>query len=114
MAPPGLWLFRIIALSLAGVLSMPAAIAVTFEHPIQTERSTGPRDLACDFSTPFLYEITDFADFANWCKQESHKQDGLADDLSYLLQTAHPGDTMNRQGPEVALRLLHPEFVRRL
>ena len=36
------------------------------------------------------------------------------DDRSYLLETASPGDTMMRQGPEVAIRRLNPEFVTRL
>jgi hypothetical protein len=36
------------------------------------------------------------------------------DDRSYLLATASPGDTMTRQGPEVAIARLNPEFVARL
>ena len=32
----------------------------------------------------------------------------------YLLKTAHPGGTMSRQGPELALSRLHPDFVIRL
>jgi hypothetical protein len=33
---------------------------------------------------------------------------------AYLLETARPGDTMMRQGPEIAIERLHPEFARRL
>jgi hypothetical protein len=33
---------------------------------------------------------------------------------AYLVETAHPGGTMMRQGPDVAIGRLHPEFVRRL
>src|SRR5689334_5408102 len=33
---------------------------------------------------------------------------------SYVLETAHPGGTMTRQGPELAIGRLHPEFVTRL
>jgi len=33
---------------------------------------------------------------------------------AYLLETARPGDTMMRQGPEVAIERLHPEFAKRL
>jgi hypothetical protein len=33
---------------------------------------------------------------------------------AYLLKTARPGDTMMRQGPEIAIERLHPEFTRRL
>jgi hypothetical protein len=32
----------------------------------------------------------------------------------FLIETATPGDTMTRQGPELAIGRLHPEFVRRL
>lgn len=37
-----------------------------------------------------------------------------AEDRAYLLATASPGDTMMRQGPEVAIGRLNPEFVERL
>src|SRR5262245_18230183 len=33
---------------------------------------------------------------------------------SYVLEMAHPGGTMTRQGPELAIGRLHPEFVTRL
>ena len=36
------------------------------------------------------------------------------DDRAYLVETASPGDTMMRQGPEVAIGRLNPEFVARL
>ena len=36
------------------------------------------------------------------------------DDRSYLLETASPGGTMVRQGPETAIARLNPEFVTRL
>jgi hypothetical protein len=32
----------------------------------------------------------------------------------YLLETARPGGTMTRQGPELAIERLHPEFAKRL
>jgi len=34
--------------------------------------------------------------------------------VAYLIETARPGYTMIRQGPELALGRLHPEFVVRL
>jgi hypothetical protein len=37
-----------------------------------------------------------------------------ADDRAYLLATASPGDTMMRQGPDIAIARLNPEFVTRL
>lgn len=33
---------------------------------------------------------------------------------AYLLETSRPGDTMMRQGPEIAIERLHPEFAKRL
>jgi hypothetical protein len=36
------------------------------------------------------------------------------DDRSYLLETARPGSTMMRQGPELAIARLNPEFITRL
>jgi hypothetical protein len=33
---------------------------------------------------------------------------------AYLVETAQPGDTMMRQGPELAIARLHPEFAKRL
>jgi len=36
------------------------------------------------------------------------------DDRAYLVATASPGDTMTRQGPELAIARLNPEFVARL
>jgi len=36
------------------------------------------------------------------------------DDRSYLLETASPGSTMMRQGPEVAIARLNPQFIARL
>ena len=33
------------------------------------------------------------------------------DDRSYLLETASPGSTMMRQGPEVAIARLNPQFI---
>ena len=38
----------------------------------------------------------------------------LAQERAYLVETAHPGGTMMRQGPEVAIGRLNPEFVTRL
>lgn len=33
---------------------------------------------------------------------------------AYLVETARPGGTMTRQGPEIAIERLHPEFAKRL
>ena len=38
----------------------------------------------------------------------------VASERAYLVKTARPGGTMMRQGPEVAISRLHPEFATRL
>jgi hypothetical protein len=38
----------------------------------------------------------------------------IASERVYLIKTATPGGTMKRQGPQVAIGRLHPEFVMRL
>jgi hypothetical protein len=38
----------------------------------------------------------------------------IVSERAYLIKTATPGGTMMRQGPEVAIGRLHPEFVMRL
>src|SRR3954470_13959785 len=51
------------------------------------------------------------------CAHHNHgcaDQPGVVKARGYLLETAHPGGTMVRQGPEVAIGRLHPEFVTRL
>jgi hypothetical protein len=40
--------------------------------------------------------------------------DEMARARAYLIDTATPGYTMSRQGPELAIGRLHPEFVKRL
>ena len=41
-------------------------------------------------------------------------EDALQADRAYLVETATPGYTMTRQGPEVAIERLNPKFVHRL
>jgi len=46
-------------------------------------------------------------------KPDSAKPD-VVSERAYLIKTATPGGTMMRQGPDVAIGRLHPEFVTRL
>jgi hypothetical protein len=45
---------------------------------------------------------------------EPQQSTAPADERAYLVATATPGDTMTRQGPDVAIARLNPEFVTRL
>jgi len=48
------------------------------------------------------------------CPERSKETDATARARAYLIETATPGYTMTRQGPERAIGRLHPEFVKRL
>src|SRR5262245_17650390 len=48
------------------------------------------------------------------CPERSTEADETARARAYLIETATPGYTMTRQGPERAIGRLHPEFVKRL
>ena len=48
------------------------------------------------------------------CPEHAPETDETARARAYLIETATPGYTMTRQGPERAIGRLHPEFVRRL
>jgi hypothetical protein len=48
------------------------------------------------------------------CTERSTETDETARARAYLIETATPGYTMTRQGPERAIGRLHPEFVKRL
>src|SRR5947207_4503510 len=48
------------------------------------------------------------------CPEHATETDETTRARAYLIETATPGYTMTRQGPERAIARLHPEFVRRL
>jgi len=48
------------------------------------------------------------------CPEHATEPDETARARAYLIETATPGYTMTRQGPERAIGRLHPEFVKRL
>jgi hypothetical protein len=48
------------------------------------------------------------------CPERATETDETARARAYLIETATPGYTMTRQGPERAIGRLHPEFVKRL
>jgi hypothetical protein len=86
-------------LLLAGLLVAPAHnFALADDTPLQVVATSSPE------------------------KQSNERRDvnSLDRDLTieaaraFLFETARPGDTMMRQGPEVAIERLHPEFAKRL
>jgi hypothetical protein len=53
-------------------------------------------------------------EFGEGCDNQSCEDQALEHARDYLLETARPGGTMVRQGPDLALERLHPEFAKRL
>jgi hypothetical protein len=48
------------------------------------------------------------------CEAQSCDDQALELARAYLVETARPGGTMTRQGPDLAIERLHPEFTKRL
>jgi hypothetical protein len=78
--------------------------------------SPSPPDAAtsaasCDPENVVVYHADQAPESEAPCASESEI---LSQDRDYLIDTATPGITMVRQGPQLAIGRLHPEFVRRL
>jgi hypothetical protein len=66
----------------------------------------GPDDIAVGLKPSAMSEGV--------CPEHATETNETARARSYLIETATPGYTMTRQGPELAIGRLHPEFVKRL
>jgi hypothetical protein len=73
--------------------------------------STGESASSCDPENIVVYEADQVAETNVACASDMEM---LSADRKYLIDTATLGSTMVRQGPELAIGRLHPEFVRRL
>jgi hypothetical protein len=62
----------------------------------------------------FLYKPNKLPGDDESCLIHSRSSTELAEARSYLIQTASPGHTMVKQGSELAIERLHPEFAIRL
>jgi hypothetical protein len=65
----------------------------------------------CDSQNVVVYQADQVSETNDACASDTEI---LTVDRDYLLDTATPGSTMVRQGPQLAIGRLHPEFVRRL
>jgi hypothetical protein len=87
------------ALLLAGLLVAPAHnLALAGEASSQVVATSSPETESnpqCD---------------AHFCIEDQAIEAARA----YLVETARPGGTMTRQGPEIAIERLHPDFAKRL
>jgi hypothetical protein len=84
-----------LAASVAGAESLPPSLEANANPAPVIELQEGP------VADAFACRVA--------CGEET-----VAKARSYVLETAHPGGTMTRQGPEVAIGRLHPAFVTRL
>jgi hypothetical protein len=88
---------KVKALLLAGLLVSPA-FNVVFAGEESPKTVAPPSEL----------------EFGQDCDNPSCDDQALEQARAYLLETARPGGTMVRQGPDLALERLHPEFAKRL
>ncbi len=77
--------------------------------PAPAEASTSAAN--CDPENVVIYRADQAPESEAACASDS---DILSQDRDYLVDTATPGTTMVRQGPQLAIERLHPEFVHRL
>jgi len=108
-APPALLGALLLNLAATPVgLSDPTA-------PAAPELETPPPAATCGVEDLAVYRIDRSSLIAEApCAAHPRAETEVAAARAYLVGTAHPGDTMTRQGPELAIERLHPEFVVRL
>jgi hypothetical protein len=83
--------------------------------PAAPELETPPPVATCGVEDLAVYRIDRSSLIAEApCAAHPRAETEVTAARAYLVGTAHPGDTMTRQGPELAIERLHPEFVVRL
>jgi hypothetical protein len=94
-----------------GLVLMPLVTSAVAAAP-----ETGGASATPSASPPPAIELQqDEASKASQCAaQPCPTGPEVASERAYLVTTAHPGGTMMRQGPELAISRLHPEFAARL
>src|SRR5262245_41500043 len=109
--------FRLIALVTGAALSVSVALFAgqpVLADPIETlAMEAGDGDSVCrpdDTATGLKPAATS----EGGCPEHAPETGETVRARAYLIETATPGYTMTRQGPERAIGRLHPEFVRRL
>ena len=79
-----------------------------------TSASGSGTPTSCDSEGIIVYSPQPPSESGNPCPAHARQVNETARARAYLIETATPGYTMTRQGPERAIGRLHPEFVRRL
>jgi hypothetical protein len=109
--------FRLTALVMGAALTV--SVAPFAGHSVLADSvesvSVGPgdADLVCR-PDDFVIGLKPSAMSKGVCPEHATETDETARARAYLIETATPGYTMTRQGPERAIGRLHPEFVKRL
>jgi hypothetical protein len=82
-------------------------------EPVVPETTT-PAKPTCDSDDIVVYQSSSSSPVDLPCAVHSQTLTEAATARAYLVETARPGYTMRRQGPELAIGRLHPVFVVRL
>jgi hypothetical protein len=98
------------AVALLGAFFFTGDIANSDPRPPSTSE-TGAPSSNCDPDGVIVYQADRGPEANVACASDAEI---ATEDRDYLIATATPGSTMVRQGPELAIGRLHPEFVRRL
>jgi hypothetical protein len=77
----------------------------------ETANTSAP---SCASEEIVIYQSSNAASLDTSCATASWTLIDSVTDRAYLIETASPGGTMRRQGSDVAIGRLHPEFARRL
>jgi hypothetical protein len=104
-----------------GLMLMPlvtSAVAAPETSAVAAPETAGAPETPSVSSPPAvdLQEGADSSGKAGHCTVQRPCLEGqeVKSERAYLVATARPGGTMMRQGPEVAIARLHPEFAMRL
>src|SRR6516162_4212576 len=111
MRPFGLTTLVAAVLGLSGVMFAWHPVLADSVEPVPLEAGHG--DPVCR-SDNIVIAPKPPAKSEGMCPEHATEPDETARARAYLIETATPGYTMTRQGPERAIGWLHPEFVKRL
>jgi hypothetical protein len=99
-----------LAVALLGAFFFTGDFARSDPRP-PSASETGAQSSHCDPDSVIVYQADQVPETNVACASDAEI---VTEDRDYLIATATPGSTMVRQGSELAIGRLHPEFVRRL
>jgi hypothetical protein len=102
------------AVSLSGVFVGASLISLTGPFEARALPAGTLHGPVCGAELALTFERNRLLGGDMSCADHSSPAMELADARAYLVETATPGYTMTRQGPELAIERLHPEFAIRL